>query len=186
MRLKGFIIFIIIFTIVYIGFFIIYDKMSLIREENRIKKMLDSLINIDNYLKFALFYGVNGTVSKDTIIQIYDEIKNRDSFRISLEAMTFNLSKEELVTIVIYLEYLELIPVRNISLSNDVVRSITFTERDIVNKYHVFFQEKRDLDFISTNIGNSVTKDLDIITSENLVPGVVYKNSRIYYVGDVL
>ena len=71
MRTKEFIIFIIIFTIVYIVFFIVYDKLAFKKAKKDARRQAESLITIEQYNKFASFYGIQPIATVDTILRVY-------------------------------------------------------------------------------------------------------------------
>lgn len=186
MRKKEFIIFIIIFTILYIIFFLIYDKVSDNNGKKRLLKMAKSLINMDQYNKFACFYGIRPIAVEDLLIKIYfDYIDDKDC-TISIAASSYNISNMEFVVIILYLEFLDLIPRRIISLNNDNIKKITFNDNNMIKKYNDYFKEKKSFDMIASGLGKMISDDLKYIDTYFLVPGVRIVDSVVYYVGDYL
>lgn len=186
MRLKEFIIFIIIFTICYIVFFIVFDKISNIRAIKRQKKLDISLVQNNNYLLFAKFYGIQGTASNELILSILDGLRTSRVNTISILASTYHVSNDELVVIVLYLEYLKLIPVKNISITDDCLRSMSFADQNIIQRYLPLFYDRKSFNDISSSLGGNIINDLYYIDKQFLVPGVRYSDSKILYVGDYL
>ena len=184
MRIKEFIIFIFIFTILYILFFVIYDYIHNKILDKKNKDKLNSLINIDKYLIFTRFYGIESNVSKEIIINIYDEIKTLSQFYISFYANKYNITNIELVVIVLYLEYLELLGSKNISIQNNFITKASINEENMIFKYKDSFKNKIDINTMITSFGNNVVDDLVYLDKFFLIPGVRFINSIIYYVGD--
>ena len=186
MRVKEFLIFIIIFTICYIIFFIIYDKVVSKNNSNRLYKYVSSLIDINKYLSFARCYGINGTVDKDKIIKIYNDIKNKDKIIISDTAKSNNISINEFIVIIVYLEYLKIISQKNIYLEGNIINTINSRDSMITQKYLEFFNNKCNLGDITNKMGRNSINDIYYINSNYLVPGVRLIDSNIIYVEDYL
>ena len=110
MRTKEFIIFIIIFTIFYIIFFVLYDKFIKSKNDKLILKLFDSSVDINKYYKFSYFYGINSSLTKDKIFEIYNTCITNSNNRLSFIANKCSLNVNELVIVILYLEYLELLP----------------------------------------------------------------------------
>ena len=187
MRVKEFLIFIIIFTIVYILFFIIYDKLSLNKSKSKVKKQAKEKISIDSYQTFANFYGITTiTASIETILHIYDDLLIDKNITISEEAKKYNLNNIEYVVIVIYLEYLGLIIKKNISLDFDIIKRLTILEQNMIQKYWPYFVNKASLEEITRNLGQNAINDIVIMNNNFLIPGVRLIDSKLFYVGDNL
>ena len=184
MRLKEFIIFIFIFTVCYIIFFIVFDKISIIRSIKNQKKLAKSLIQINQYLSFAEFYGIDGTVSSEMIFSIFDYLRENYEKSIFTLASSYKVSNYEMVIIILYLEYLKLIPKKSISLDEDDLHNISFVDQGMIQKYTVYFQNKSDFHSISTSVGGNVFNDLAYMDKHFLMPGVRFIDSKLYYVGD--
>lgn len=186
MRLKEFIIFIAIFTVVYIIFFVLYDKLMNIKAEKERKEYALSLIKIEQYVKFASFYGIQATATLETILRVFLDFRDGKNCIISKQAKVYNLNNLEFVVIVLYLEYLNLMSKKIISLENDSMKKTTFVEQNMIQKYSSYFQGKRDLEFIINNAGTNTTNDLNTMNKYFLMPGVRLIDSKLYYVGDYL
>lgn len=186
MRTKEFIIFIGIFTVCYIIFFIIFDKLSDIKTKKDAIKKAKSLITLEQYAKFASFYGVQATASIDTIIKIYNEFITCGDCLISEKAKSYGVTNLEFVVIILYIEYLSLINKRMISLEMDSIKKTSFVEQNMVQKYNTYFKEKKDYDSIIETMGNNAANDLATMNDTFLMPGIRLINSKLYYVGDYL
>ena len=186
MRTKGFIIFIIIFTIAYIVFFVVYDKLAFKKAKKDARHQVELLITIEQYNKFASFYGIQPVATIDMILKVYDSVKNNKDCTISTEAKNHNLNNLEFVAIVLYLEYLGLIPKKMISIELDCMKKTSFVEQNMMQKYNTYFQNKTPLSDIVNAMGKNAITDLTAMNSNFLMPGVRYVNSNLYYVGDYL
>lgn len=186
MRMKEFIIFIVIFTIAYIVFFIVFDKLSFKKAKRDARRQVESLVTIEQYNKFASFYGIQPIATIEIILSVYDSIKNNKDCIISREAEAHNLNNLEYVAIVLYLEYLGLIPKRMISIELDSMKKTSFVEQNMMQKYNTYFQNKTPLSEIINAMGNTALNDLNTMNKNFLMPGVRYVNSNLYYVGDYL
>ena len=67
MRLKEFIIFIIIFTIIYILFFVIYDHFANKKALKKAKIENDNLLSLNKYKVFAKFYQITPTITEENL-----------------------------------------------------------------------------------------------------------------------
>ncbi|MBQ6497308.1 MAG: hypothetical protein IJI58_01170 [Bacilli bacterium] len=186
MRIKEFIIFIGIFTVCYIMFFIVLDKVSNIRTKKSAIKKAKSLMTLEQYAKFASFYGVQATTSIDNLLKAYTELLIGNNWVISEKAKLYNVSNLELVIMVLYIEYLGLINKRMISIEMDSIKKTSFVEQNMVQKYNTYFKEKKDYDSIIEAMGNKAANDLATMNDTFLMPGIRLINSKLYYVGDYL
>ncbi len=185
MRLKEFIIFIIIFTIIYFGGLAILDYFKNKKaQENKLKDNL-LLLNIDKLKKFALFYNVNITMDVITLTHIYEDLKNIISIQISLESQKYNISSNELIVAVEYLEYVGLIRTRSIRLNEDIIINPNPKEDSLLVKYSLLFSNKYDYKTILRNGGFGSDKEIPILVDHHLIPGVKLVNSEFQYVGDL-
>lgn len=185
MRLKPFIIFIIIFTIVYFVGFAIYDKIKNKKDEEKTIKGNYELLNIEKLKKFALFYNINITIDVNTLILMYDDFREFFSIPINNTAAKYNVSKEELIVIIEYLEYIGLIKTRSIHLAQDNISNPTTKEESLIIKYGLLFSGKYDFITIKRNIGIGAEKEVELLMENHLIPGVKMENSEIMYVGDL-
>ena len=186
MRMKEFIIFLVIFTIAYIVFFIVFDKLSAISTKKKTKKHALSLIKIEEYTKFASFYGIQTTTTINTLISIYEDQMKGKNCVISEKAKLYGLSNIEYVVVVLYLEYLKLMNKKMVSLEMDLIKNTSFQEQNMVQKYNTYFNEKKSYEEIITKMGQTAENDLIMMNKNFLMPGVRLINSKLYYVGDYL
>lgn len=186
MRTKEFIIFIVIFTVLYIAFFIVFDRVMDNKTKEKRQEYAKNLIKLEQYIKFANFYGIQTIANIETIMQIYTEFCDGKDCIISEKAKSYNLSNLEFVVIILYLEYLNLMNKKIISLEMDSMKKTTFVEQNMIQKYTTYFKDKRDFDFIITNMGKNTLNDLTNINNNLLMPGVRLIDSKLYYVEDYL
>lgn len=185
MRLKEFLICAGIFTFIYVTFFIIFDIVTLKRLIKKKQKEAYKKIDDNSFASFALFYGLNASVDKAFIKKVYDKYKIDSNLKISEVSQSLNISNNELVIILLYLEYLGLSPERNIFLQADTTTPLTTIDQTMVNKYKIFIKEKKDFNTIKEQMGVSTYNDLFYLDSRFIFPGVRMINSIIYYVGDI-
>lgn len=185
MRLKEFLISVAIFTVIYVLFFIIYDAITLKMLIRKKKKEAYKKIDNNSFPTFALFYGLNATVDKEFIKKVYDKYKIESNMKISEVSQSLNISNNEFVIILLYLEYLELSPERNIFLQADTTTPLTSIDQTLVNKYKYYINAKMDFNSIKEKMGVSTNNDLYYLDSRFIFPGVRIINSVIYYVGDI-
>ena len=185
MRLKEFVIFIIIFTILYITFFIIFDKVVLKRQIKRERSRVLSLMNEKKYYTFACFYGVQKTLSRDLLLTIYDDIHTLKSFKLSDYSEKYQISVYELIIVILYFEYFQLIERKNIGYQENIINNADYKDQGLVYKYGTLFLDKLSYSDIINKIGNVASAELSYLQERFLVPGVRIMNSTIYYVGDL-
>ena len=185
MRLKEFIIFIIIFTIIYFAGFAIFDHFKNKKDEEKTVKNNYQLLNINNLIKFGLFYNTNITINLDTLTKMYEEFKNVIGLSISNTAKKYNISNDEFVVIFLYLEYIGLISTKAINISQDSISSLNIKEDSLIVKYSLQFSNNYDYNTIIRNAGLGSDKEINYIMEKFLFPGVKLDNSNIYYVGDL-
>ena len=185
MRTKEYIIFLIIFTIAYIVFFIILDSFSSKNGLKKEQKRILSLFQENRYDLFANFYGIQGIASNDIILSIYEDMKKSGSARISYYSNKYGISSYEFVVACLYLEYLNLITKRNVTLESDYMAVSNYTDQNKVNKFYSCFLNHYDCQTIFSLLGNSAMEDLVYLNNRFLIPGVRYINSKMYYIGDI-
>ena len=168
MRLKQFLIFLVIFTICYILFFVVYDYIMSLIAWKKEQKHARMSVNNDDYRNFARFYGLVPEANKSLIMKIY-----------------YNLSNVEYVVIILYLEYLDLINRETIYLNRDTISIPSFKDEELITKYIVYLHEKKPFEEITALSGLSTKNDLVYLDSVFLIPGVRFINSQLYYYGDV-
>ena len=184
MRLKQFIIFIIIFTILYFSLFAIYDHFSNKKNLKKLEESKKNLLSIKHYYFFASFYNINSSITEEVLKLIYKDLT--DNLIVNLSAFNdkYNVSKEEAIVIILFLEYLELIKRRVISYERDTASPLTEYDNSLVVKYTLYFMNKYDYNTIVGRVGINSDKELAYINSKYLVPGVRIIDKVVYYVGD--
>ena len=182
MRLKEFIIFIIIFTIVYILFFVILDYIN--NKKDDPNKLLRAELNINNYYNFALFYGIKSNINIDIIINIYNLMNNSNNIKISYIANQYNISNLEVVVIVLYLEYLNFLREKTINMNNDVISNFSMNDKTMFDKYISFIRNKTDYQTIVNSVGSQAVDELNYINNYFVIEGVRIFDKKIYYAGD--
>ena len=185
MRMKQFLIFLVIFTIFYILFFIVYDKVFDFAFHKKVKEKAYSLINIKTYLLFANFYGIQGTTDIEILYNIYKKYNYESRIFIEQEATFYHISSFEFCVILLYFEYLGIINRRSINKQCGVITNLSFEESQLVSKYRSFFENHDSYSKICSTVGMGSAFDLSYIDSMFLFPGVRILNSSILYVGDI-
>ena len=184
MRLKEFIIFIIIFTILYISFFIIFDHFSnkIVLEKNKEKK--ESAFDINQFKFFASFYNITTNINIDTIKSIFFDIKDNYSISLSQMASKYNITIDEFIVVILYLEYKDLIKKRIISKQLDSTSPLSEKDEDLILKYSLLFFNKYNYNTLIEKAGFGAEQELDYMMKKLIIPGVKIENSNIYYIGD--
>lgn len=185
MRLKEFIIFIIIFTIIYFLSFYIYDTVTNKKALERRKKEIDSLIDFNKYIKFANFYKINIKSNIEILNSIFKEVKINKYNNLADLSSKYSIEIIEVVVIILYLEYIGVIEKRKIVLSSNTTTPFNSNDDALLVKYSLFFSNKYDYQTITKRIGVNSDKDLIYINDYFLFPGVIIKDNNIYYVGDL-
>ena len=185
MRLKEFVIFIIIFTILYIAFFVIFDKITLKRQIKKARERVLSLMDEKKYYTFACFYGVQKTLSKELLLSIYDDIQSLDSIKISDYSDKYQITPYEFIIVILYFEYFQLIERKNIGIQENYIHDADYKDQALVYKYGTVFLDKLSYSEIVSKIGNDANQELNYLQERFLFPGVRFLNSTIYYVGDL-
>ena len=184
MRLKPFIIFIIIFTICYYGGWYLFDCYKNKKDMEKTAKDNYEMININNLIKFASFYEVNITIDNTRLVALYEEMKQLISAKLSELATKYNVSVEELIIAILFLEYKGLVRTRTINVNLDTITKLTDKEESLIIKYSLLFSNKYDYKTLVTNAGFGSEKEIDYMMEKYLVPGVKLDNQTIYYIGD--
>ena len=187
MRLRSFIIVVIIFTVLYTIFCYFYNKKyDKQKQDNFISHAL-SMINIEMYNKFASFYGVTPTVDANTIFNIYTKYYDYGSLVISKEASIYNITSIEFIIIILYLEYNGLLKnIMKVSADIDNMRKLDNLEIVMVQKYYELFAKKYDFNSIVDKFGLNCSHELSLVDRYYMAPGIRIIDSKIYYVGDYL
>jgi hypothetical protein len=187
MRLKEFIIFIIIFTIIYILFFIIYDKLIAKKAKNDLKNKAIKNINITDYGKYAMFYGITTKLTADNLQNIFTSYSEGDvkDFNILETAQKNMTNPYEIAVIISYFEYIGLVKRRTILINTNSILETSIPEQNLISKYFTLFQNNNDVETIKKTIGETYITELTNINDKFLFPGVRFINNNIYYfVGD--
>ena len=185
MRTNEFIFFTFIFTIGYILFFFIFDRISYKIQKNKERKNALNLISMETYLVFAGFYGLQGKTSIDNIHNIYRDLKDfSDSLNISKEALKYSLDAYEYIVIILYLEYLNVIQRKCIIVERDIITKPTDTDSCLLSKYYTYLHDRKDVNGFVNFFGNNAINDLYYLNSKFLIPGIRFINNTLYYVGD--
>lgn len=179
--MKEFLIFIGVFTVCYIAFWAIYDKLSVIILKNKVKNRAFSLINYDSYLSFAQFYGINGTANLSTLQNIYLNYKDDEKIVLASASQQFGVTPIEFAVIYLYFEYINVFYKKMINLETGVISSMTFDDLSMINKYQTFFQTKTDYQKLFSIFGDAAHQNLTYIDHNFLVPGVRFINDILYY-----
>ena len=186
MRVKEFILFIIVFTILYILFFVIWDYIHSKKDKKREIERLSEIFMSDKISSFMKFYGVeNFLVNPEVLQTIYQDIKDLSTISISAYSEKYHFSSYEFIIIVLYFEYYQLISRKNISLKEDVIRSMDSMDQQLIMKYGSFFLSQYNYSQIVEMVGDIASGELEQLNQHFLYPGVRIINSTIYYVGDV-
>ena len=181
MRLKEFLIFLIPFTILYIIFFAICDKIATKNLVNKQKKTALKVISDESYKKFAAFYGISSTIDINLVKTIFLDNLNYFEKKISIAAKKYNISNYEYAVIILYLEFLTLFQNKAISLEKDLITEFNFQDRRFVDRFLFYFNKKNTYDEILRVGGSNGANELYHIDKNFLIPGVRILNKTVYY-----
>ena len=185
MRTKEFIIFLVIFTVVYIVFFVALDKMSASLLQQKIKRRAFSLINVSSFILFAQFYGLNGTADKNILDSIYLSYKDEQKIPLSSAAQMYNITPFEFAVIYLYMEYINVFNKKMINFDAGMICPISFDDFPIITKYESYFHNHADFRSIYSAVGETARQNLSYLDHRFLVPGVRFIDDVLYYVGDI-
>ena len=181
MRLKPFIIFLVIFTIIYILFFILIDYIASSKAKKRLEEKMNKVLNVNEYYKFINFYGMQSTITNELLTSFYNDVKKSTGIIISAYKQKYNLSLYEIVVLMLYFEYYNIIPRYNINVKEELVTTADSNDRQLMFRYESLFLEKKNYNEIVEKYGVMAPKDLAYIDERCLVPGVRIINQVIYY-----
>jgi len=185
-RLKEFLIFLVIFTVIYILFFVIYDFIANRVRKNANKKRTISLIDENVYNAFAMFYGIqNHIATANTIKNIYINSQDDSKLKISEGSTKYGLTPYEYVVVLLYLEYLLILKIKFFDFENDLIVTPTSNDEILANKYSYYFHSKETYETISSKLGNNIYNDLVYLDKNFLMPGVRFIDKKLYYIGDL-
>lgn len=185
MRLKEFTIFIVIFTIGYTLFFFILDKISdKISEKNNMKEK-DNLLNTDKLKKFANFYQIDININREKLLDMYKYLLENTNINLNEFANKCSITPQELIIIILYLEYAGLIKKRCILKEENCTVPINTKDEILIAKYGLYTSNKFDYNSIVSKVGLNSDKELEYLNERFLMPGVILVNQTLYYVGDL-
>jgi len=186
MRLKEFLIATAIFTVCYILFFVLFDLFINKKIDSDHKKEIKSLISIDNYKRFAAFYGIQSTLPLDRILSIQDTICNA-VYPINLSEYTnkLGINQYEFIVCILFFEYLNIVPRRTISIESNTIMNPNLIDSNLINKYTALFNNKMQLDDILKSAGGNAYNDVVHLNQLFLIPGVRLINNQLFYMGDL-
>ena len=106
MRIKEFIIFLTVFTIIYVLFFIFFDAICDKKNRERENKRISSLFNGGKFSYFMKFYGImDSTITSELLNTIYQDVKGLANIPLSVYSEKYHLSIYEFIVIILYFEY---------------------------------------------------------------------------------
>ncbi len=185
MRLKEFIIFIIIFTIIYFLSFAIYDYFQNKKDIKKASSNKEELINSNSYKKFASFYQITSNIEEQVLKNIATTIQNNYYINLSSFSNEWNITVNELIIVILFLEYIGIIKKRGISYDSNSTFPLNDNDESLIVKYSLYFSNKMEFNEIIRNAGFNSTKELEYLYSKFLLPGIIIDNNSIYYVGDL-
>lgn len=184
MRLKEFIIFLVIFTILYFVCFYIYDRFKNKKDLKKRSKDIEDLINIENYKRFAKFYQLEIKADISNVFGIFNDVK--DNFSISLKELSekYNLSINEVIITILFLEYYSLVSKRKISIEKEMTFKVSEDDRALLLKFSLLISNKFDYRTVIEKAGFNSDKELKYLYDNYLLPGVILKDDTLVYLGD--
>ena len=185
MRFKEYLICVIVFTILYILFFLFYDFMVRKKEKGRVNKRFHLIMDGERFFRFAQFYGVNTRLSSEQLSTIYERMRKAGDFVISMFARDIQLTPYEVIVIVLYFEYFLLLEKKNISLESDLVKTLNVTDQGYLFKYGPLFLDKYSIEQIVQKEGQMAMKEIQYMQANNLTPGIRLWENKLYYVEGV-
>ena len=186
MRLKEFLIAVFIFTIAYILFCYLLDKISDKRTDMKYQKKIKSMINLNNYIKFAKFYGIQSAINLETLLKIQSICTTITlPVKISELANKFMITPYELVVCILFFEYLNIISKRTFVYDLDLINNTNTFDLNLISKYNNYFINKKSINEISNEAGYNAINDIFHLNQLFLIPGVRLINNQLYYVGDL-
>ena len=184
MRLKEFIIFIIFFTVVYILFFIILDYFLDKKAKEKAVQNESDLLDIEQYKRFAAFYGITPTISKEIMESIQKVLVVNIVINLSEFANSYGISTDELIVLILFLEYIGMIKKRVIDKEKDCTLALSDREEGIIVNYSLILSSKATYEEIVGKMGFYAPNELEFLNSKMLIPGIKIENSKIDYFGD--
>lgn len=185
MRLKEFIIFIIIFTIIYFLGFYIYDSIVNKKASEKRDKEVKDTINIEKYKIFCNFYNVTPSIDKSILEAIHVTLKQSLNNDLNQLVSAYSISMNELIVAILFLEYIGIIKTRKILVENNCCVPLKESDEVLMMKYSLMFSNKFDYDTVTKRIGLNSDKELLYMSTHYMMPGVILKDKILYYVGDI-
>ena len=185
MRLKEFIIFIIIFTVIYFLSLTIYDYYHDKKMLKKRKEDIKSFIDINKYRIFSTFYGINTNLENNNLEFIYNDLKQSINNDLMALSSKYSIDVKEMVVVVLFFEYLGLIPKRKILTSNYNCVPLDDTDDALVFKYSLMLSNQLDYDSLIKRAGINSDKELIYLNNNYLIPGIIVNENTISYVGDL-
>lgn len=174
------------FTILYIVFFIVYDAIQAKREKKLLERKIASFMDTNRFSKFAKFYGLAPiTVTNELLSIIYKDINNINNIPMKEYSEKYHLSLHEFIITILYFEYCYLIGGKNISIEENSIHSMNYSDQGLILRYGPLFSDKNNYTQIIEKMGNQAVSDLNYFNEHFLIPGVRILNSTVYYVGDI-
>lgn len=184
MRLKEFIYFIIIFTIIYFLSLYIYDQIKNKKALNKKNEEDKNTIKLEEFNKFAKFYNVIITFQEDVLEKLSIILHSNIEINMQQICNDFNISVDELIVIILYLEYNDLIGKRAIVKNQNCTCQLTEKDESLILKYSLLFFDKFDYETMLQKGGFGSEAEIKYMDNRYLIPGVIIKDSTIYYYGD--
>ena len=182
MRPKGFLIAVVVFTVLYILICKIIDKA--IDKNKDSDRLLKQEIDLNKFYNFAKFYGVQTTINENHILSIYNFLKDTDNIRISYIASQTYTTPPEVIVTLLYLEYLNYLSEKAIHAEQDLIMDFNLNDKALFDKYIGLLREKKDYQTIEQMCGQKTYEDLFYIDKYFLIEGIRFYNKRLYYAGD--
>ena len=107
------------------------------------------------------------------------------SIPISNCGSNYQLEPFPFVVAVLYLEYCDLMGLKEVYLEGNVMIPIRQNYQSLIMKYRPYFVDKLSFEQIIQKVGESAMKELVVLNQLFLIPGVRIIGNQIYYVGDL-
>jgi hypothetical protein len=146
--------------------------------------LLKKEIDINKYYNFAKFYNLTSNITLDTIMKVYNLMIDSTNIKISYIANECNISNDEVVVVVLYLEYLNFLREKAINMNNDMITNFTMNDKTMFDKYINFIRNKTDYQTIVNNMGHQAIDELNYINNYYVIEGIRIIDKKIYYAGD--
>lgn len=185
MRFKEFLIFIIIFTILYFVSFAIYDYITNKKAVQKRDEDKEKLFNIQLYFKYAEFYLIHSTINEELLKKITSDLASNLVISLSGYSQENNISVEELIIIISFLEYEDLIPKRAVLIHQDCTTPLTEKDETLILKFSLLFINKYNYKTVLEKAGFNSDKEIEYLSSRNLLIGMkIIDQNLIYFEGD--